>query len=398
MRNIQRIVIVCFLLSSLPLPAFGQYGGNTNIGNSGGGTNTDRRRVREKSTSADEETDEQREARREKGLDEPVNKGAPAGIAKGPELVGKVDGSSWGKQTPEQQKASVEELTKFGEETKAKVNPNLVLNETKYFLFYSDLKPTEASKWAGVLDRMYGNLAGLFGIKGGENIFRGKAAVFVFAKEDDYQKFEKEMHDTDATGTAGMCHNFGTGEVHIGFFRQPNDMDFAAVLVHESVHGFLHRYRKPPSVPTWVNEGLAETIAGELVPQRGKRQELQQYAASQLRERGSFGRDFFTGDRLEGWQYPVAHLLTEFMIKESKKNYVAFIDGIKDGMKWSDALTQKYGVSQEQLVTAFADSLKIRGLSAETAGSTAATDHRRPESGRDQDQREREKEYQRDKE
>ena len=55
--------------------------------------------------------------------------------------------------------------------------------------------------------------------------------MFVFAKEQDYQNFQKTMHETDAAGTAGLCHCFGNGDVHIGFFRQPNEMDFAAVLV-----------------------------------------------------------------------------------------------------------------------------------------------------------------------
>jgi hypothetical protein len=405
MRNTLPLLAACLLVtwSTWTPPTSAQYGNsggnnntnagnssNTNRGNSTGNSNTnpnDRRR-RNVGTTVDEETDAQREQRIDAGKEEAANKGAPPGIAKGPEVVGKVDETTWGKLTPEQETAAVEELKKFGEETRAKVNGNLVLNETKYFLFYSDLKPAEAAKWARMLDQMYGKLAGLFGIKGGENIFRGKAAVFVFAREEDYQNFQKTMHDTDAAGTAGLCHCFGNGDVHIGFFRQPNEMDFAAVLVHESVHGFLHRYKKPPTIPTWVNEGLAETIASELVPQKGKRQEYRQFAITQLRERGTLGNDFFTGDRLEGWQYPVAQLLTEFMIKQDKKRYVAFIDGIKDGMKWEEALTQKYGAPRDRLVAVFSDSLNVRGVSA----AQATPDRRRPEAGKDQDQREREQE------
>ena len=141
-------------------------------------------------------------------------------------------------------------------------------------------------------------------------------------------------------------------------------------------------------IPTWANEGLAELIASELVPQKGKRQEYRQFAITQLRERGTLGNDFFNGERLEGWQYPVAQLLTEFMIKQGRKNYVAFIDGIKDGMKWEDALAQKYGAPQDRLLAVFSDSLNIKGLNA----SQAAPDRRRPEAGKDQDQRERERE------
>lgn len=397
MRNMRPILIICLIAIFSPLDglASAQYGGTRGGENSRSAedsrstnNNPNDRRRRAIGTSVDEETAEERERRRDEGIEEAASKGAPPGIASGPEVVGKVEEGAWGELTPEQRTVAVEELKKFGEETRAKVNLNLVLNETKYFLFYSDLKPAEAAKWAGMLDRMYARLATLFGIKGGENIFRGKAAVFVFAKEEDYQNFQKTMHQTDATGTAGLCHCFGNGDVHIGFFRQPNEMDFAAVLVHESVHGFLHRYKKPPTVPTWVNEGLAETIASELVPQRGKRQEYRQYAITQLRERGTLGEDFFTGNRLEGWQYPVAQLLTEFMIKQDRKRYVAFIDGIKDGMKWEDALTQKYGAPRDKVVAAFANSVGIRDLGA----AAVPADRRRPEQGReDSDERAQER-------
>jgi hypothetical protein len=406
-----RILTICLIAVCLTWdrPAAAQYGnsgntgnsntnsntnsGNTrnrnnNTGNANNNTNPNDRRRRTVGTSVDEETAEERERRRDQGIEDAATKGAPPGIAKGPEVVGEVEEGTWGELTPEQQTAAVADLKKFGEETRAKVNSNLVLNETKYFLFYSDLKPAEATKWARMLDNMYGRLATLFGIKGGANIFRGKAAVFVFAKGEDYLNFQRTMHETDATGTAGLCHCFGNGNVHIGFFRQPNEMDFAAVLVHESVHGFLHRYRKPPTVPTWVNEGLAETIASELVPQKGKRQEYRQNAISQLRERGTLGQQFFTGDRLEGWQYPVAQLLTEFMIKMDKKRYVAFIDGIKDGMKWEDALANKYGAPQDRLVAAFTDSLSIRGISA----AKPTEDRRRVTAGQDEREQQREAE------
>ena len=63
-----------------------------------------------------------------------------------------------------------------------------------------------ASTLASVLDRMYGRLSTLFAVPAGENLWRGKALVFVFSREEDYLKFEVKMHSTVAAGTAGMCH------------------------------------------------------------------------------------------------------------------------------------------------------------------------------------------------
>ena len=280
----------------------------------------------------------------------------------GPKQVGTVDPSKWGKQSPEEMAAAIGEHKKFAEETKQRINPKLVLYETQFFLFYSDLPPNDARNWASLLDRMYGKLAVLFAVPKGENIWRGKALVFVFASDQDYFTFQMKMHDkTMATGTAGMCHTFGNGDVHIAFYRQPNELDFAHVLVHESVHGFLHRYRSPVNIPSWINEGLAETIAAELVPRPGLTQSGTAQARQDLQTRKDLDK-MFESEHIVAWQYSVSRTLTEFMIQQNRKGYVDFINGIKDGLSWEDAMTQKYGVSLEQLVRAYGNSMGVPGL------------------------------------
>jgi len=299
------------------------------------------------------------------GTTQPGNVLDPTDPAKpviGPKQVGTVDPSKWGKQSPEEMAAAIGELKKFAEETKQRINPKLTLYETQYFLFYSDLAPADAQNWAGLLDRMYGRLALLFGVPKGENLWRGKALVFVFASDQDYFAFQLKMHDkTVATGTAGMCHTYGNGDVHIAFYRQPNELDFAHVLVHESVHGFLHRYRSPIDIPSWINEGLAEVVASELVPRPGLTQDGTAQARQNLQTRRDLDK-MFESEHIVAWQYPVSRTLTEFMITQSRKGYVDFINGIKDGMTWQDALTQKYGVSLEQLVHAYGNSMGVQGL------------------------------------
>ncbi|MEA2734074.1 MAG: hypothetical protein QOE14_525 [Humisphaera sp.] len=280
----------------------------------------------------------------------------------GPKNVGRVDPSKWGKQTPEEMTAAVEDLKKFAEETKQRVNSKLVLYETQYFLFYSDLPANDAKNWSGLLDRMYAKLALLFGVPKGENIWRGKALVFVFSRDEDYFKFQMKMHDkTMAVGTAGMCHTFGNGDVHIAFFRQPNELDFAHVLVHESVHGFLHRYRSPIDIPSWINEGLAEVIASELVPRPGITQSSTAQGRQDLQTRRDLGK-MFEEEHIVAWQYSVSRTMTEFMISQSRKGYVDFINGIKDGMPWEDALPKKYGVSLDQLVRAYGNYMGVPSL------------------------------------
>ena len=280
----------------------------------------------------------------------------------GPQQVGAPDPSKWGKQSPEAMAAAIVELKKFAEEARQRINPNLRPYETGYFLLYTDIPAADAQKWAGLLDQMYARLAVMFGVPKGENIFRGKGLVFVFANDADYLMFQMKMHDkTMATGTAGMCHQYGNGEVHIAFYRQPNEMDFAHVLVHESVHGFLHRYRSPVKIPSWINEGLAEVVASEMVPRVGIAQASTAQARQDLQTRRDLDK-MFEEEHIVAWQYSVARTLNEFMITQNRKGYVEFVNGIKDGLSWQDALTQKYGVSLQQLVRAYGNAMGVPGL------------------------------------
>jgi hypothetical protein len=279
----------------------------------------------------------------------------------GPKVVGDIQKQFWGPQTPDQQAAALEELKKFAEETKKKVNSNLVLYETKFFLFYSDLPTQEAKNWSGLLDRMYVKLAEMFAIDPKQNIWRGKAIVFVFKNKGDYPRFETVMHQTDSGGSDGMCHQFGDGAVHIAFYRQKDELLFAHVLVHESVHGFIHRYRTPTPVPNWANEGLAEWIARQLLvdKQPNEAKKVRYYAQYFMRQYGGVA-DLFEVQHIQGWQYPVAEMLTSFMIEQNRKGYVAFINAVKDGMPWEEALETKYKAPRDKLLPAFGQAMKVK--------------------------------------
>jgi hypothetical protein len=270
--------------------------------------------------------------------------------------------NAWPKLNDDEMAKAVTELKAFAQETQTQLKRPLQNFETKYFLFYSDLPPKEAQNWASLLDRMYVQLADMFAVKKGDNIWRGKALIFVFAQADDYRRYEKELLHTDSGTSAGMCHSFGNGDVKIAFYRQRDDLEFAHVLVHESVHGFIHRYRTPVPVPSWANEGLAETIATDLVPQRGRRETVKSSAREELQAHKSHMGDFFTADHIVGWQYPVAEMLCTFMIQAGKKNYVDFIKGIKDGLTWEQSLEQKYKAPLDRLAAVYGQWLGVKGL------------------------------------
>jgi hypothetical protein len=238
----------------------------------------------------------------------------------------------------------------------------LVPYETKYFLFFTDLQQTEAVRWARQLDQMYARLAELFGVPNGENLWRGKAVIVVFHLRDDFMRFENEVFRVNRPA-AGRCHYERNGNVIITFYRASDDGRFARVLVHESTHGFFYRYRSGARIPSWLNEGLADVMEYELVPAAGLKQASDAAARTELRKPDAL-KGFF-GERIAYSQYDIARTLSEFMIRQNKKGYVDFINAIKDGTDWREALGQKYGAPLDRLVAVYGASMGVPGLKPE---------------------------------
>ncbi|WP_428389278.1 hypothetical protein [Mucisphaera sp.] len=280
----------------------------------------------------------------------------------GPVMVGGTEASFWGNLSPELMAASVDELKAYGEAVSTQLSKPLALQETEYFLFYSDLPAAEARRWASLLDRMYRRLCGLFEVPRNQNVFRGKAFIVVFSQPEDYYRYHAELYGFNATQTAGLCRAFGNGYAKVSFYRQRDMDDFAYILVHETVHAFLHRFESPERIPSWVNEGLAELIASEMV-EKSRLDDIRWVRSSLpgLRQlRGMGGMTY--SEPIAGWQYGVAHRLTAFMIEQDRGRYRAFVMGIKEGLSWQEALEDRYGISLERLVAAWGETLGIQGM------------------------------------
>ena len=301
--------------------------------------------------------------------DEPTE--APSGELSegGPVTKGDIQSAFWGDLPDEVMTASIEQTKDKMREIMQTMNHRLALfeDQSDFFLFYSDLPAKEAANWAKLLDRMYVKLCDTFGIPNDKNIFRGKCLIVVFAQERDYYRYHAIDNGFQAQGTAGLCVQSGDGFVEVTFYRQSDPVTFARVLVHEAVHGFLHRYRSYHRIDSWINEGLAEFISASLVEDQGygESEYAQQldYGLRMLREHRTLGgATFFNAGHISAWQYPVTQMLTSFMVRQSRTRYRDFINAIKDGKSWQSALRADYGLTVEELVSAFGQSIRIRDL------------------------------------
>ncbi len=61
------------------------------------------------------------------------------------------------------------------------------------------------------------------------------------------------------------------------------------MLVHETSHGFIHRYKTKAQLPNWVDEGMADLIGAEMVPASNAVRNRELKALQQLAEQRSLG-------------------------------------------------------------------------------------------------------------
>lgn len=231
--------------------------------------------------------------------------------------------------------------------------------ETDYFLFYSDMPRTESSRWAKQLDTMYARLAEQFGLPEKDNIFWGKAVIFVFNDRDRFRLMEAQAFGQLAPEWAsGMCHPQGP-KVFVNFYRRPEDTIFAALLVHETVHGFMHRYLTPRRLPTWANEGFADYLASVLFERSPVDLQRREQGLRWIRGGGDvnaildleYADGTWPGE--DGIGYNVGYLMVELMIRDRPRDFGAWVDAVKQGMPWEEALQTKFGVDRAALVDAF---------------------------------------------
>ncbi|MCD4727792.1 MAG: DUF1570 domain-containing protein [Pirellulales bacterium] len=263
----------------------------------------------------------------------------------------------WPELTDEQQEKALAKEKAYVAKIAEKFAPlNMRLYETRYYLFLSDLPPQVASLYTSCLDRMHERLCKAFGVKNKDGVWLGgKVPVIAFVHGEHFAKFEQVFfnHRVNHQASQGLAHQVSTGKVVISCHCGKDPYYFAAVIVHEATHGFVHRYKSPQIVPNWLNEGIAEWVAMTVVQKdKGVKRKVKR-ALEQMRRTGTLGGDFFTASHIASGQYGIATAMIDFMLRSNPKAFRAMIDGIKSGEKWQDALKKSYGVTPEELTRKF---------------------------------------------
>ncbi|MEE3373058.1 MAG: hypothetical protein VX346_27240 [Planctomycetota bacterium] len=275
----------------------------------------------------------------------------------------KANGKKLWKTLSTEEAAAVVAEQKAYLQTVGQAFPNLPLRlyETRFFLFYSDMPSDQVRLYRAELDSMNVELGKAFGVPVGENIWRGKAVFVVFVEQAAFLRFEQQFMKRDPAelrSTQGVCHQSSTGNVVVACYRGKDPNYLAQVLVHETTHGYLHRFLSSARVPSWLNEGIAEWVSAMVVTRSRVPQIRQRKAIERLQQTGLIGQQFF-GSRIESWHYGVASRITDSLIKANPDAFRWWVISIKEGIDWQQGLRRAFGYSPPGLMQAYGRSIGV---------------------------------------
>jgi hypothetical protein len=270
----------------------------------------------------------------------------------------------WPSLSADQHAEHVAELEAFVADVRRDF-PALAVTQTHEFVVATDIPPAQMAPYTAKLDAMHDFLCDLYGIPRGEPVWKGKCLVIAFLKEDDFAAFEPRFMKVDPRGAHGLCHQRSDGRVVMVCHRGPDASAFAHMLVHETSHGFNHRWMSPEHLPNWLNEGIAEWVGTQVVPNCRQVPMKEARAVEFMRTGGSVGANFLaTGPdhHIDAVQYGIASGLVTFMVARDRKKFAAFVRGIKEGMTVEESLRETFDATPDELLAAYGRAVGVPGL------------------------------------
>jgi hypothetical protein len=242
-------------------------------------------------------------------------------------------------------------------------NREFLMQETEFYLFFTDMPVEQVAGYVANLDTMYRQLCLAFGILPDKNIWKGKCPILAFLDAEMFHQFEATvMNNPNSKGAQGLHHGSNDGSVVVTVYRGNDPAYFAATLVHETAHGFVHRLRSNVDIIGWLNEAIAEWITGVSVPATNAVSRRQSDGIAFMRTNHSMGGFFEPEKRLTPIEYGIASSLTEFMLQSDSNLYRAFLMAIKDGYSLEESLKLTYDCTPGELIHSFGNSIGIPDL------------------------------------
>jgi hypothetical protein len=267
----------------------------------------------------------------------------------------------WPLLTAAEHAAEVDALAAFVEKVRGEF-PGLQVSRTHEFIVASDIPAPQLAPYVANLDRMHDFLCDLYAIPRGEPVWKGKCLVVAFLREQDFIAFEARFMKAQVQGAHGLCHQSSDGRVIMACHRGDDAAAFAHMLVHETSHGFNHRWMSPQVLPNWLNEGIAEWVGTQMVKNSDQVPLKEAAAVAFMRERGSLGPEFFTAQNIDAIQYGMASGMVKFLVARDARKFAELVRAIKEGTPIEKALQDAYRASLDDLVAVYGKAVGVPAL------------------------------------
>lgn len=269
---------------------------------------------------------------------------------------------TWQQFTDEQLAAFIEADKAYAQRVAEKLNVELRLYETKRFMLYTNAKKSrEIALIRRIMETMYRRICELLKIPRQFNLFRGKCLIFLFDNSARYQDYQYTFHHTVTEGAAGTCNYDSDGRVRVAFHWVDEFDNLRHLMVHETVHAFLARYRSKKRIPSWLSEGIAEYIASQLVPHSDYKIIRKRDAAQEIKQRLSFEGNL-TKAQVPFWFYGPSQALVKMLVRRNRIAFLPFVRDIKDGNSWQESLYNNYGWTPQEMVDHYARLLGVKKI------------------------------------
>jgi len=294
----------------------------------------------------------------------------PSGMAAALELDGLSPKSP---PTPEQQQRILDLYKTFGDQIRETVYPKLASVESDHFLIWTDWDHRDHERLSAWCEGMFSALCPRLDVEPSTQVFLAKCPVFAWRSTERFRQFAEQVDGYSAINSVGYTRSdFDTGHVHVVVLRQGRDGEdydrFAATLVHEGTHAFLHRLHSTQPVPHWVNEGFAELVSQEVLGERCyARSKADLLARQYVRYDWPVRRLLGDIGPLAIHHYPIAHSIVAHLVERDRQRFVRFLREIKDGASLEASLAMAFdGLTLDGLERSWREAIRLRDDSSVT--------------------------------
>lgn len=237
---------------------------------------------------------------------------------------------------------------KFGQKVQQTLGPGIEFLESEHFLIWTDWEKNHREKLPDLAEQMYSAVSAQLGVPANQQIFLDNCPMFVWKSRNRFRNFARYFDGYDGDNAVGYTRSIAAnGHVHVVLLRHGSseiDHDlFAATLIHEGTHAFLHRLHSTELIPAWVNEGFAELIVERVLGERSYTAEKAALLARQFKKRDCKIISLLErSGPIEVEQYPLAHSVVAYLETRDALRFREFIRRLKSGDGISTALSQVY--------------------------------------------------------